>query len=113
VCGKKRYGVKEDPSRENVERVASRKGVPGAENMVPRGGRHLLPFSTVTPTFRMPSPQRLHEQATLAEIYDALSAARCSAQLAGLETRDFVIRELLLTVIERIDRAAAGLRRLG
>ncbi|HXF94886.1 MAG TPA: hypothetical protein VNI61_02170 [Gemmatimonadales bacterium] len=50
--------------------------------------------------------------AAVREIDDALSAARCSAELAGRETDDFVVRELLLTVIRQIDRAVEHVRRL-
>jgi hypothetical protein len=60
----------------------------------------------------MPPPRGLWDQATVTEISDALHAARCSAELAGMETAEFVVRELLLTVIQQIDRAAAGARRL-
>jgi hypothetical protein len=65
----------------------------------------------VTPTFVMPDPATQRRVAALAEIADALGAARCSARLAGLETRDFLVRELLLTVIDQIDQAAAVARR--
>jgi len=60
----------------------------------------------------MPDAARRHREATLAEINDALCAARCSAQLAGLDAEQFVVRELLLTVIQQIDRAATAIRRL-
>jgi len=60
----------------------------------------------------MPDPARWHREATLAEVNGALGGARCSAQLAGSETDEFVVRELLLTVIQQIDRAAAAVRRL-
>ncbi len=69
-------------------------------------------MARVTPTYKMPEPARRYREATLAEINNALCAARCSAQLAGLDTREFAVRELLLTVIQQIDRAAAGVRRL-
>ncbi len=65
----------------------------------------------MTPTFVMPDPATQRRVAALAEIADALGAARCSARLAGLETRDFLVRELLLTVIDQIDQAAAVARR--
>ena len=64
------------------------------------------------PTYRMPDPATWRRAATLAEIADALGAARCSAALAGLGTRDFLVRELVLTLIQQIDRAAAAVRRL-
>jgi hypothetical protein len=59
----------------------------------------------------MPDAATLARQAALVEVCNALCIARCSAQLAGLETQEFVVRELLLTVIEQIDRAAAAMRR--
>ena len=64
------------------------------------------------PTYRMPDPATRRRAATLAEIADALGAARCSAALAGLETRDFLVRELVLTLIQQIDRAAAAVTSL-
>ncbi len=66
----------------------------------------------MAPTYRMPNPQRLRAQATVAEITDALGAARCSAELAGMETDEFVVRELLLAIVAQIDRAATAVRRL-
>jgi len=59
--------------------------------------------------FQGPDAQR---RATCAEITDALSAARCSAELAGMETDEFVVRELLLVVVQQLDRAASAVRRL-
>ena len=47
-------------------------------------------------------------EADLAEVAHALAAARCAARLAGRGTGEFVVRELLLTVIQQIDRAAAS-----
>jgi hypothetical protein len=61
---------------------------------------------------RMPPPRGRWAQATVVEITDALQAARCSAELAGMGTDEFVVRELLLTVIQQIDRAAPPPRRL-
>jgi hypothetical protein len=66
----------------------------------------------MAPMHRMPPPPGLWAQAAVAEISDALHAARCSAELAGMETDEFVVRELVLTVIQQIDRAAAAARRL-
>ncbi len=60
----------------------------------------------------MPDPRRLRDEATAAEICDALGAARCSAELAGTQTDEFIVRELLLIVTQQIDRAAAAARRL-
>ncbi len=47
-------------------------------------------------------------EAELAEVARALAGARCAARLAGLGTSEFVVRELLLTVIQQIDRAATS-----
>ena len=66
----------------------------------------------MTPTWTMPDPAESAHLATIAEINNALCAARCSAQLAGMETEEFVVRELLLTTLQQIDRAAAAIRRL-
>ena len=60
----------------------------------------------------MPDPATRRRLAALADVNNALCAARCSAQLAGLESGEFIVRELLLTVIEQIDRAAVMARRL-
>ena len=64
------------------------------------------------PAYKMPEPARCYRDATLSEINNALCAARCAAEVAGMETGDFVVRELLLTVLQQIDRAAAAVRRL-
>ena len=64
------------------------------------------------PAYKMPAPARRYRDATLSEITNALCGARCAAELAGRETGDFVVRELLLTAIQQIDRAAAAVRRL-
>jgi len=66
----------------------------------------------VTPTVKMPDPAEGQRQATIAEINNALCAARCAAQLAGMESEEFVVRELLLTTLQQIDRTAAAIRRL-
>ena len=66
----------------------------------------------MAPTFTMPDPPARRRLAALADVNNALCAARCSAQLAGLETSEFVVRELLLAVIDQIDRAAVIVRRL-
>ena len=79
---------------------------------VPRRPSVLRTLRPVSPAYKMPDPTRWHREATLAEVNDALGGARCSAQLAGSETDEFVVRELLLTVIQQIDRAAAAVRRL-
>jgi hypothetical protein len=56
-------------------------------------------------------PDRLR-QAAMAELNNALCAARCAAQLAGMESVDFGVKELLLTTLAQIDRAAVVARRL-
>lgn len=61
----------------------------------------------------MPDAARRRRAAALADLADALDAARCAARLAGLETRDFLVRELLLAVIEQLGGAAVIVRRLG
>lgn len=66
----------------------------------------------MTPLHRFPDPETAWRRAVLNECLNALCVARCSAQLAGYETQDFAVRELLLTVIQEIDRAAAAARRL-
>lgn len=66
----------------------------------------------MTPTHKMPDEPTALRRAAFAEVNNALCIARCSAQLAGMETQEFVVRELMLTVLQQIDRAAAVLRRL-
>jgi nitrogen-specific signal transduction histidine kinase len=66
----------------------------------------------VAPTFTMPDPVTRRRLAALADLNNALSGARCAAQLAGLEAGEFLVRELLLRVIDQIDRAAVMARRL-
>ena len=66
----------------------------------------------VTPTHKMPDDGAARRHAAIHEVNNALCIARCSAQLAGMETQEFVVRELLLTAIQQIDRAAAAARRL-
>lgn len=66
----------------------------------------------MAPIFAMPDPKTARRLAALADVNSALAAARCAAQLAGFEAREFLARELLLTVIEQIDRAAVLVRRL-
>lgn len=66
----------------------------------------------MNPLFRMPDPETAWRRAVLNELLNALCVARCSAQLAGYETQDFAVRELLVTVINQIDRAATAARRL-
>ncbi len=66
----------------------------------------------MTPTWTMPDPAERPRLATIAEVNNALCAARCAAQLAGMESQEFVVRELLLTTLQQIDRAAEAIRRL-
>jgi hypothetical protein len=66
----------------------------------------------VTPTVAMPDPTTRRRAAALADIADALSTARCATHLAGVQTTDFVVRELLLAVTEQLDRAVGAARRL-
>ena len=51
-------------------------------------------------------------EAEAAEVGGALAAARCAARLAGLGTGEFVVRELLLGVIDEINRAERAVARL-
>jgi hypothetical protein len=60
----------------------------------------------------MPDPEAAWRRAVLNDVMNALCVARCSAQLAGYETQEFAVRELLLTTLQQIDRAATTLRRL-
>ncbi len=48
-------------------------------------------------------------EADIAEVAHALAAARCAARLAGLGTGELVVRELLLRVIDEINRAERAL----
>ncbi|HYL54741.1 MAG TPA: hypothetical protein VEU73_04090 [Gemmatimonadales bacterium] len=66
----------------------------------------------MAPRFTMPDPVTQRRRAVLADVNNALCAARCSAQLAGLESGEFLTRELLLAVIDQIDRVAVMVRRL-
>src|SRR5206468_12649618 len=74
-------------SRRVVGRRASRKGVPPAEKPVLADRRALLASRLMAPTYRMPHPLGLWAQATVAEITDALHAARCAAELAGIDRK--------------------------
>ena len=53
----------------------------------------------------MPDTAKRQREAEVAEVAGALAAARCAARLAGLGTRELVVRELLLSVIDEINRA--------
>ena len=69
-------------------------------------------FPRVSPRYRMPGAATRRREAEVAELARALAAARCAARVAGLGTGEFVVRELLLSVIQQIDRAAEAARRL-
>ena len=60
----------------------------------------------------MPGAATRRREAEVAELARALAAARCATRLAVLGTGEFVVRELLLSVIQQIDRAAEAARRL-
>jgi hypothetical protein len=53
----------------------------------------------------MPDAARRRREAEIAELAHAFAAARCAARLAGLGTGEFVVRELLLSVIDELNRA--------
>lgn len=59
----------------------------------------------MSPTYRMLDAATRRREAEIAEVAHALAAARCAARLAGLGTGEFVVRELLLSVIDEINRA--------
>ncbi len=61
---------------------------------------------------RMPDAARRRCDAEMVEVAHALAAARCAARLAGLGTSEFVVRELLLNVIDEINRAETAVARL-
>ena len=60
----------------------------------------------------MPGAAARRRAAEIAEVARALAAARCAARLAGLGTAEFVVRELLLSVIDEIDRAEQAVSQL-
>jgi len=62
--------------------------------------------------YRMPDAATRRRDADIAEVAHALAAARCAARLAGLGTGEFVVRELLLGLIDEISRAEAAVARL-
>jgi len=51
-------------------------------------------------------------EADIAEVAHALAAARCAARLAGLGTGEVVVRELLLEVVDEINRAERAVSKL-
>jgi len=60
----------------------------------------------------MPDAASRRREAEIAEVARTLAAARCAARLAGLGTGEFMVRELLLGVIEQIHRAERAVSRL-
>ena len=80
--------------------------------MVTDSGPATVDWDPMNPLQHMPDPETAWKRAVLNEVINALCVARCATQLAGYETQEFVVRELLLTTIQQIDRAAATLRRL-
>lgn len=60
----------------------------------------------------MPDTAMQRREAEVAEVAGALAAARCAARLAGLGTGEFVVRELLLSVIDEINRAERAVLQL-
>ena len=67
----------------------------------------------MTPLVRMPDARARRRQAAVADVGQAMAAARCAARLAGLGTDEPLVRELLLTVIDQLGRAARDLDQLG
>lgn len=65
-------------------------------------------LAAVSPTYRMPDAITRRHLAAISEIRHALAAARCAARLAGHASRDLVVLELLLNVIDQADRAERG-----
>lgn len=66
----------------------------------------------VSPTYKMPDETTRSRVAILQDIQGALAAARCAAGVAGCGTDDFLVREVLLVLIQQIDQAATAVRRL-
>ncbi|PYP46337.1 MAG: hypothetical protein DMD42_04360 [Gemmatimonadetes bacterium] len=60
----------------------------------------------------MPGAATRRREAEVAEVARALAAARCAARLAGLGTGEFVVRELLLSVIDELNRAERAVAKL-
>ena len=60
----------------------------------------------------MPDPVTRRREAGIAQVGRAIAAARCAVRLAGLETGDFAVRELLLGAIEELGRAERALAAL-
>lgn len=64
------------------------------------------------PTYTLPAPADRRHAATIAAARGAVQAARCAVELAGLESHEFVVRELLLTALAQLGQASSALRRL-
>jgi hypothetical protein len=79
---------------------------------VPRLSRDAARLVAVSPTYRMPDSVTRRREAAIAEVRNALAAARCAARLAGVKSRELVVRELLLNVIDQTDRAERSVARL-
>jgi hypothetical protein len=62
--------------------------------------------------YRMPDAARRRCDAEMVEVAHGLAAARCAARLAGLGTGEFVVRELLLGVVDQINRAERAVAKL-
>jgi len=60
----------------------------------------------------MPGAATRRREAEIAELARALAAARCAARLAGLGTGEFMVRELLLSVIDELNRVERTLASL-
>ena len=60
----------------------------------------------------MPGAATRRREAEIAEVARALAAARCAARLAGLGTGEFMVRELLLSVIDELNRVERTLASL-
>ena len=75
-----------------------------------RLARGTASLAAVSPTYRMPDAITRRHQAAISEIRHALAAARCAARLAGCVGGELVVRELLLNVIDQINRAECDVR---
>ena len=66
-------------------------------------------LAVVSPTYRMPDPVTRRRETAIADVRNALAAARCAARLGALVTDELVVWELLCSVIEQTERAERGL----
>src|SRR5438132_4061200 len=76
---------------------------------VPRLLRDAPRLAAVAPTYRMPDSVTRRRETAIAEVRNALAAARCAARLGALVTDELVVWELLCSVIEQTERAERGL----